>query len=114
MSENLERCLKLADEAGLAGVSVGEVRGAPAMLVNGKPTLIDHDGRLIRMKCSFEGCQVLLQTGGGAYSQDEEARARREVLADISRITDEELRIHIIQAWKLNATQEQLDAQGSA
>jgi len=108
MSENLERCLKLANKAGLSGITVGDVQGHAAMLVNGKPTLVDHDGSLIRMKCSFEGCQVLLQTGSGAYSQDDDARANREILADVSKITDVELRIHIEQAWRLHATDDQV------
>ena len=95
----------------LSGISVGEVHGCPRHARQRQAGAVDHDGRLIRMKCSFEGCQVLLQTGAGAYSQDDDARANREVLADISKIRDEELRIHIAQVWKLHASDEQLKAQ---
>jgi hypothetical protein len=108
MSENLERCLRLANEKSLSGITVGDVHGHATMLVNGEPTLVDHDGKLIRMKCTFEGCQVLLQTDPEAYFQPEDGETADEVLADISKISDEELSIHIMQAWQLHATQEQL------
>lgn len=112
MAEVLERCRRLADAAGLSGIEAGEAGGLSALLFNGKPLVVESGKGMICLACGFTGAQILLQTGGGAFTHpdpDLERNCGETLIAvDAERLGDEELQMHLVQAWREHANPDQL------
>lgn len=111
MADALERCRLLGEAAGLFGIVTGEAGGRPALLFNGKPLVIDGGAGVVCLACGFTGAQILLQTGGGAFTHpdpDLERDCGETLIAvETARLGDEELQMHLVQAWREHASDEQ-------
>lgn len=105
----LERCLALAKAAGLTALETRTDGSDRLIRTNGETLLRITDDDTAVLTCPFEGHQVLLQTAPDIYADLPEP-CKTKVVVDLSKIDDEELQLHLVQAWKEHASERALNA----
>ncbi len=98
MTNPIDRCLRLAREAGIEGVTRGEHEGQPALFCDDKPFAVFVKNDEIDLTTTFEGGLQLMQSNPDVFRNPKGKPQGNAVRVDCSGVSDEELAIHLEQS----------------
>ena len=103
MADALDRLLRLADQAGLAGVERSTSYGTPSLKLRGKflGRLFDADTLVIR--CPAEEKAALMQAEPEFFFETDHYRGHDAMLVRLGAIDDARLTARLERAWLMQA-----------
>ncbi len=101
--DGIERLLRLADGAGLAGVERGVSYGTASLKVRGRFMARLKDADTLVIKCPVEEKAMLMEAEPQFYYQTDHYRGYDAVLVRLDAIDDGRLLARLERAWSLQA-----------
>ncbi len=103
MTDQISRLLRLADEAGLAGVERSVSYGTPSLKVRGKFLARLTDDATLAIKCPREDKAMLMEAEPDYYYETDHYRGYDAFLIRLESIDDSRLLARLEGAWKMQA-----------
>ena len=101
--DQVERLLRLAAAASLAGVERSVSYGTPSLKLRGKFMARLSNAETLVIRCPVEEKAMLIEAEPRYYFETDHYRGYDAILVHVRRIDDERLTARLIRAWEMQA-----------